>query len=249
MKKLLIITPVLLLVLISFINKNYFIKIKETNSSQGFALIELFTSEGCSSCPAADEAVARVSKDYKNNVYVLGFHVDYWNQLGWKDIFSNSDFTKRQQQYASAFNLNSIYTPQIVVNGKEEFVGSDETKLRNTIQQELNASATSTILLDVKNNNDKSVAVSFKINNADNNIINIALVQLQALSSVKRVENQGRQLHHINIVRDFKTSLINSGNINLLIPPGMPAKDFKIIAFAQNKNDFKITAAAEKLLQ
>jgi hypothetical protein len=252
MKKLLIIFPVLILMLfvfISFINKNNFMKIKETNSSPGFALVELFTSEGCSSCPPADALLERVSKEYKSNVYVLGFHVDYWNQLGWKDIYSNADFTNRQKQYAALFNLTSIYTPEIVVNGKTEFVGSDENKLRKTIQQELNIKNASTISLDVKNNDNKSIIVDYKVSSTNNDIMHFALVQLHAETDVKRGENGGRKLQHINIVRDFKTATTNSGNINLLMPAGMFAKDFKVIAFVQNKNDLKITCAAEKMLQ
>ncbi len=251
MKKLLIILPVLLLMLfllISFINKNNFIKIKEKNM-QGFAVVELFTSEGCSSCPPADEALAKVSKEFKNNVFVLGFHVDYWNQLGWKDIYSNADFTNRQKQYASTFNLTSIYTPQIVVNGKTEFVGSDENKLRKTISQELNIANTSAISIDVKNNDNKFINVDYKVNNANNDFINFALVQLHAISDVKKGENEGKKLQHVNVVRVFKMATNNAGNINLLIPAGMVAKDFKVIAFVQNKNDLKITSAAEKLLQ
>jgi hypothetical protein len=96
----------------------------------GFAVVELFTSEGCSSCPAADELAIALSKEYTGNVYFLGYHVDYWNYIGWKDRFSAADHTELQRQYASAFRLNSIYTPQVVINGKREFVGSDQTRLR-----------------------------------------------------------------------------------------------------------------------
>src|SRR5215467_14530643 len=70
------------------------------NAGNGFAVVELFTSEGCSSCPPADNAVARLLKEHNSNVYVLGYHVDYWDNLGWKDAFSNADYTKRQKNYA-----------------------------------------------------------------------------------------------------------------------------------------------------
>src|SRR5215467_15699283 len=75
-------------------------KNSSVNSNNGFAVVELFTSEGCSSCPPADNAVAKLLKEYNNNVYVLGYHVDYWDNLGWKDAFSNADYTKRQKNYA-----------------------------------------------------------------------------------------------------------------------------------------------------
>lgn len=253
MKKSIIIFPFLALtvfIIISFsINKKNFIKEDYKTSLQGFAVVELFTSEGCSSCPPADEVLAKVSNEYKNNVYVLGFHVDYWNQLGWKDMYSNADFTSRQKQYAAAFNLTSIYTPEIVVNGKAEFVGSDENRLRKTIQQELNIANTSTISVDIRRNDNKFINASYKVTGANNDIINFALVQLHATSDVKRGENEGKKLQHINVVRDFKTVTKNEGEINLLIPAGMQPKDFKVIAFVQNKNDLKITSAIEKIVQ
>src|ERR1700754_3293098 len=101
---------------------------------KGFAVVELFTSGACSSCPPADELVARIQKEDKDKqVYILAYHVDYWNRLGWKDVFSSADYSKRQNEYANWLNLQSVYTPQIVVNGKKEFVGSEEGTLRNAI--------------------------------------------------------------------------------------------------------------------
>src|SRR6476619_4430550 len=92
----------------------------------GFAVVELFTSEGCSSCPPADNLLARIQKeDMDKQVYLLAYHVDYWDRQGWKDRFSDAAFTQHQQQYAEWLHLNSVYTPQMVVNGKEEFVGSN----------------------------------------------------------------------------------------------------------------------------
>src|ERR1700749_4297588 len=88
--------------------------LKKANAeNKGVAVVELFTSEGCSSCPPADELVARIQKEDKDKqVYILAFHVDYWNRLGWKDVFSSADFSKRQNEYANWLNLQSVYTPQ-----------------------------------------------------------------------------------------------------------------------------------------
>src|SRR5882757_10188754 len=95
-------------------------------AANGFAVVELFTSEGCSSCPSADALVAAVQKENKDQpVYILAFHVDYWDRLGWKDAFSDAAYSDRQRAYASWLRLSSIYTPQVVVNGRKEFVGSD----------------------------------------------------------------------------------------------------------------------------
>src|SRR5580692_6462080 len=109
-----------------------------TGPAKGFAVVELFTSEGCSSCPPADQLVARVQQEDKDQpVYILAFHVDYWDRLGWKDAFSDTRFTQRQSRYASWLNLQSVYTPQIVVNGTKEFVGSQENTLRSAINSGL----------------------------------------------------------------------------------------------------------------
>src|SRR5580693_8460725 len=108
---------------------------------KGFAVVELFTSEGCSSCPPADQLVARIQQEEKDlPVYILAFHVDYWDRLGWKDAFSDARYTQRQNHYASWLNLQSVYTPQIIVNGRKEFVGSQENILRSAIQSGLDQS-------------------------------------------------------------------------------------------------------------
>src|SRR6187455_337133 len=100
------------------------LKNKMAKEKDGFALVELFTSEGCSSCPPADAILEEVQKKYiDKNVLVVAYHVDYWDKLGWKDIFSNAFFTERQEYYSNIFRLNSIYTPQVVINGRKEFVG------------------------------------------------------------------------------------------------------------------------------
>ena len=109
----------------------------EAFDKKGFAVVELFTSEGCSSCPAADAAVARLLAKNNEQVYVLAYHVDYWNKLGWKDSFSKAEYSQRQSGYAAQFKLNSTYTPQIVVNGSSEFVGSDERKLKSNVEKKL----------------------------------------------------------------------------------------------------------------
>ncbi|MBS1599453.1 MAG: DUF1223 domain-containing protein [Bacteroidetes bacterium] len=221
--------------------------ISQNKNPKGFAVVELFTSEGCSSCPPADEAVIDISNEYKKNVFVIGFHVDYWNYLGWKDVFSNASFTERQKQYAGVFNLNSIYTPQIVVNGEKEFVGSDKNRLHDAVSREIAKSSVSSITIDAKSSGDNKANINYTIKADKNEVLNIVLVQSHTQSDVKRGENSGRQLHHINIARDFK--IINAGdsqgNISLTIPNGLAPKDCRIIAYLQNKQSLQISDAAE----
>jgi len=220
------------------------------NNGSGFAVVELFTSEGCSSCPPADEAVAQLLKSGQKNVYVLGFHVDYWNSLGWKDIFSNADYSTRQQEYGKVFRLNSVYTPQAVVNGKTEFTGSDTKRLHDAVEEGLTRGAGNTIELSAKVAADNNVVVAFKLQSPINNgTVNIALVQLHAQSNVQRGENSGRVLNHVNVVRCLKT--IRAGqiptHITLAMPIGVAAENCKIIAFTQDEH-LQITSATETTL-
>ena len=220
-------------------------KLNDVHAKNGFAVVELFTSEGCSSCPPADEALAALAKDYPSNVYVLGFHVDYWNNLGWKDEFSDADFTKRQQDYATAFNLDGIYTPQAIVNGKTQFTGSEKATLYSSVEKELNTGIVPVIDLSAKAGNSKGVTVTYKTNAASTEVVCIALVQLNASSEVKRGENKGKLLHHVDVVRGFKTLSNNTGSATINYPAGLSAKDCKIVAFVQHKTDMHIVAAAE----
>src|SRR5579862_6970255 len=103
-----------------------FAKTPATVDAHRTVVVELFTSEGCSSCPPADELLGHLRQDLSaKNIQVipLGFHVDYWNSQGWKDRFSSASFTQRQEQYAKSLKVDGPYTPQMVVDGTSEFVG------------------------------------------------------------------------------------------------------------------------------
>ncbi|MCX8472096.1 MAG: DUF1223 domain-containing protein, partial [Sediminibacterium sp.] len=104
------------------------------NTSPNYVLVELFTSEGCSSCPPAETLIHELQKQYVDKpVIFLEYHVDYWNYLGWLDSFSSEKNTLRQQQYASWFNISDIYTPQAIINGTFQMVGSNKSQLQSTI--------------------------------------------------------------------------------------------------------------------
>jgi hypothetical protein len=221
--------------------------LKPARASRGFAVVELFTSEGCSSCPAADELVAALDKEHHANVFLLSYHVDYWNRLGWKDVYSDAAYTNRQKRYASAFRLNSLYTPQVVINGKTEFTGSNKIKLHTSVDRELKTETPGEIQLDAKSLDGKTIVASGKANGKG--VLHIALVQKQAETAVSGGENRGKNLQHVNVVRDLKTIAATQGgfnNVSLRIPAGLSLKDIKVIAFLQDETDLHITAAAVK---
>lgn len=221
----------------------------KTTINKGFAVIELFTSEGCSSCPPADELAARVQKEYNDKpVYILAFHVDYWNRLGWKDVFSSAEFSKRQNEYARYLNISSVYTPQIVVNGKKEFIGSENGTLHNAIKAALLVpSPAQLILSDVKTDRAKAT-IHYEVNGSDNSVLLIALVQKMAQSHVKAGENNGRTLSHLQIVRKLQSTLLKhskNGTAIVTIPNDFKPQDFEIIGLLQNTANGEITAAAK----
>ncbi|SDZ79920.1 DUF1223 domain-containing protein [Pedobacter hartonius] len=222
---------------------------KAVTPGKGFAVIELFTSEGCSSCPSADALVARVEKEVTDKpVYILAYHVDYWNRLGWKDVFSSPEYSARQRQYADWLNLSSVYTPQIVVNGRKEFVGSEEGTLRNAIKSDLKIAEKDELALNnIKVDGDKAT-IHYTTGAVDNSVLIIALVQKNAATKVQRGENAGRTLSHVQIVTQLKTIALNNskdGSDNISLPPGFDPKKWELIGFVQNKANGEITGAAK----
>jgi hypothetical protein len=219
------------------------------STGKGFAVVELFTSEGCSSCPPADDAVAKLLKAHSSNVYVLGYHVDYWDNLGWKDSFSNAAYTQLQRDYAKTFKLSSVYTPQVVVNGTEQFVGSNESKLNTVVNNSLQQSSNIKLNVDAKAGDDHEITVHFSTDAANANV-HVALIQLYATDKIQRGENSGATLHHVNIVRDIKIEAASENGVAVLkLPDNLNRENCKVIAFVQNKNDEKIIAASEVSIQ
>lgn len=225
----------------------------KNNTTKGFAVVELFTSQGCSSCPPADELVENIQKESNNQpIYILAFHVDYWNRLGWKDVFSSAAYSKRQNQYAQWLNLQTIYTPQIVVNGRKEFIGSEETTLRNAIKSNLQKPCSLVLTLsDIKYDKDK-VDLHYNIEGATNQAsLVLALVQKSATTNVKAGENGGRTLAHVQIVRNLQTLNLdgkNNGTATIAIPSTLNNQSLEVIAFLQNNSNGEILAAAKSSL-
>lgn len=214
----------------------------------GFAVVELFTSQGCSSCPPADANLAELTAEAQQNnlpVYTLSFHVDYWNKLGWTDPFSNPRHSKRQREYARRFRARRIYTPQMVINGNAEFVGSNRVLTRKVVNFALTQQPASELAIFAKQSEHK-VAVTWKGGGiVPNHRLIVALVQNRAEQQVTRGENAGKRLAHVNVVRDFREleSPGLTGVVEFSSPRGS-ADGFHVIAYVQSPQSGLIVAAA-----
>jgi hypothetical protein len=218
---------------------------KTPPANTGFAVVELFTSEGCSSCPPADQLIEKIQAAHTNDpVYILAFHVDYWDHQGWKDRFSAPEYTARQRQYANRLQLETIYTPQAVVNGATEMVGSNERSLKRAIADGLQQTAANTLLLTgtVKEN---SLRVEYKVTgNTNGSELVLALVQKSAASEVKAGENTGRKLSHVQVVRQLvKQELHNQAIVNIKLNKEFNPGNWELIGMVQQKTNGHITAA------
>lgn len=227
---------------------------KETASSNtstnkdGFAVLELFTSEGCSSCPPADKLMGEIEEKYKDQpVYILSYHVDYWNNLGWKDQFSSAENSKRQQQYAQTLH-SQVYTPQLIVNGKKEFVGSDRDAVENSIQTALLNSNNAKIDLSAKVS-EKEINVNFTTSesNSQNKLL-ITLIEKKSSTNVQKGENEGRHLIHWQIVHQQKQIALKNyttGTTSFKLPENFNTNDWEIIGMIQNMRSGEILGSAK----
>jgi hypothetical protein len=212
----------------------------EKQLENGLTLVEMFTSQGCSSCPPADVLLAVVKNN--DNVIALSYHVDYWNRLGWKDPFSDASFSKYQRTYASQLN-SGVYTPQMVVNGVTEFVGSRKSSLENSLSKKSSIKALNN--LTVKRAGDV-MSFSYELDGDSNFDQGYALLVLdEHTTSVTRGENSNRELKNTNVVLQRiaieKKDKIKSGEFRI---PESSDKNAKYrIAIILQDEDLKVVSA------
>ncbi len=215
--------------------------------SQGFVLMELFTSQGCSSCPPADKLLGKYAAKNDPHIIPLSFHVDYWNRLGWKDSFSTAAFSARQKQYAAWFNNDGVYTPQVVLNGQKEMVGSDDEKISKSLRSLLDEKPAAEInilkILSAGNTITLDYSLSGKYGDA---ALQAALVEDRATTHIRAGENNGVTLVNYNVVRDFRSTEnpAASGSLTLTMPAGKATDGFSVVLFLQDKDSGKVIAAA-----
>jgi hypothetical protein len=176
--------------------------IKSTNDRPK-AVLELYTSQGCSSCPAADALFQSYAQ--RPDLVALTFAVDYWDYLGWKDTFASSQFSYRQRAYAKARGDGRIYTPQVVVNGAIHVVGSSAREIDLAIQSGEQRFKVAGVPLKVRHEGMQLVVEAGGAGGTDTKdvIIWLAMVQKEAVVPVERGENRGRTLKYYNIVRQL----------------------------------------------
>lgn len=225
--------------------------IPEQKELKGFALLELYTSEGCSSCPPADQLMGKLQNEYKDsNVYILAYHVDYWDKQGWKDIFSNADYSKRQYDYAKVLGNKNVYTPQVIVNGKVDYIASDESTVKNAIKSALSIPPVTDLFLQATQEN-AILKVNYTIAGIPKKSqLLIAIIQKSAISKVKGGENAHRILSHYQVVHQLHTLdlLDKKGTVSIHLPKSFNGKDFEVVGFVQYKNNGEVLGGARAVL-
>lgn len=229
-------------------------------STPHFAVVELFTSEGCSSCPPADDVLAKLaqrrdadaeSTASDGRVLLLSFHVDYWDRLGWPDRFAGREFSERQRQYGQVFKTSSVYTPQLIVNGTSEFVGSDSAQADREIAAALKLKSDSRLSVRVLPSGDTGPLV-LEVLTPDaqpGELIHAAIVEDGLSTEVKKGENANRTLKHERVVRAFESAQAKAARattLRLNIPTDVNRDRATIVVYTQQRKTMAITAAATR---
>jgi hypothetical protein len=230
-------------------------------------VVELFTSEGCSSCPPADQLLAKLEEEQPiRNVEVIALeqHVDYWNNGGWIDPFSSSSATMRQYAYASALANGNAYTPQMVVYGQNEFTGSRSGQAGNVIEQAGSKKKAEVTVIGAKRDNvdngDKffvRVGAIPNLSSGDTAELWMAITETGLHSKVRGGENSGEDLHHAAVVRKMwkigaakdSGAASFSSEERIKIDRAWKRENARVVAFVQEKKSKKILGAGSTRLQ
>jgi hypothetical protein len=226
-------------------------------SSPRPVLVELFTSEGCSDCPPADDLLGQLDARQPIagvDAIVLSEHVTYWNHEGWRDPFSSDEMTERQQEYAREFGIGDVYTPQMVVDGAEQFVGNDAGKLTSALTRAAASPKTPLVLADAHQAPDGSIAFSIHADDPKSTLV-AAVAENATVSEVLRGENKGRTLHHVAVVRvlkyfgsgkaDGRTLALSGSSLAAAEKTGAP---LRLVVFLVNRHNDHVIGVAEQTL-
>jgi hypothetical protein len=226
-----------------------------TATTKPAVLVELFTSEGCSSCPPADNLLAALDQDKNYHgipVVVLSEHVDYWDHEGWRDPFSSPDWTQRQNDYNERFHLGSVYTPQMVIDGTQQVNGSDGPKIARAL--ETAAAQEQRVSIEIKDavwsGDTLQAVVNIPEASAKGANLYAVLADDKDTSDVKRGENAGHTLTNVAVARVLhkvgKLPGPYTGQVRISLPRGVPRGKMRLIIFAQRGENGEVLGAAER---
>jgi hypothetical protein len=202
-------------------------------------VVELFTSQGCSSCPPADAFLHKLAK--RDDVMALSLHVDYWDYIGWKDVFADPKYTLRQHGYAKAGKRRSVYTPQMIIHGQDHVVGNhpmDVTDLIKTYQKRVQK-----VALQARRKGGQVVISASGGQGAGPMLVQLVQYEPQATVDIRRGENAGRKISYANVVRAWQVV----GEWDGAKPLSLKARskgDLPVVVIVQRKGFGPIVAAA-----
>ena len=208
------------------------------------AVVELFTSEGCSSCPPAESYIGELAQ--RPDVLALAFHVDYWDDLGWRDRFGIAEATPRQRAYAKTLRLSSVYTPQVVIDGRRDFVGSDRNKIGNALSETRIGPPIEIMVRD----GTVSIDVDVQADVSPSDVLLVAY-QRSAVSAIGRGENFGRTMTEYNIVRSIRSLGLYDGRAQHYRADvsGLPNEATHVAVLIQSRGQGPVLAAASQSLR
>lgn len=210
-------------------------------------LLELYTSEGCSSCPPADKWLSNMKLSAKK-VVPLAFHVDYWDYIGWKDQFAKLEYNDRQHKIAAFSGVGYVYTPQLTINGRD-FRGLEGSRLNQVVENSLKQTARAKLTLDTTNQPNgavllKATAQILQADDIKHADIFIAIYENKLVSNVKAGENNGRELKHDYVVRDllgaYQVNNMNEFSKNITLKPEWKDRNAGAVIFVQNPKNGEI---------
>lgn len=222
-----------------------------TSGGKRVSLLELYTSEGCSSCPPADKWLGQLEQN--TQVVPLAFHVDYWDYIGWKDAFAKAEFSDRQRHAARLQNSNTVYTPQFMLNGADFRSWFRGSRLKDQIAKNHREQAAVEIMLRLLTTESKQLRLSTTIKANSNSLgssndLYIAIYESGLKTAVKAGENKGRELTHDYVVREWYGPF-KLGNLNqpqqqdIAIPAKWLERNAGVASFVQNRNTGEILQA------
>jgi len=228
-------------------------------STAPVVIVELFTSEGCSSCPPADQLLMKLSEQqsiHGAQVVALEEHVDYWNHLGWRDPFSAAEFSRRQEQYASVFHNDGVYTPQMIVDGQAEFTGSQARKALEAIERSAGMPKVNVEVSPVAGDAGNASAFDLRVAKAAGSAgtqkleLWLAVTETGLHSDVKAGENSGETLQHAAVVRALqKVADLQGGSaltkrVTPVVKSEWKRERLSLVAFVVERDSRKIAGGA-----